>query len=322
MHFTYVYTICIAASCVHAKMSCDDSACVLPACRCFSDRSIPGYLSPFQTPQIVTITLENNISSVIKPLYDSLLNFRNPNNCSIRVSFYIDDSGTDYSIVTNYASQGHEIGIQSINGTPPNSSADWIHMIKYMKTRLGRDGIPSSYGVRAPHLSFGGTNEYIGIQTNDMMYDSSCVTSEFVSPGTLKWPFTYDYDYGMFKCDIGTSVDRPFPGRWQVMLAAYRYKGVECAVPDSCENVKTEAEAFDIIYEAFLDHYLGDRAPYTVVISPAWMLTDYKRAGLINFLTNITTHRDVWLVSQIQAIQWVKQPTSLDHILEFPPWTC
>ncbi|XP_033757829.1 uncharacterized protein LOC117340177 [Pecten maximus] len=322
MYLRYIFAACLTACLVQTRMPCNDSACVLPACRCFSDRSIPGYISPFLTPQIVTITLEKSLTSDLKPLYDSLLNFRNPNNCSIRVSFYIDDTGTDYNIVSNYASQGHEIGIQSRNGTSPRNSTDWIDMIKYMKKRLNTIGIPHVTGVRAPLLSFGGTDEYIGIQSNDMIYDSSCVTSEFVTPGTLKWPFTYDYDYGLLKCNIGERVDKAFPGLWQVMLPSYRYQGTDCDVPDGCMNVKTETQAFDILNEAFLDHYLGDRAPYTVVISPAWMTTDYKRAGLLQFLTNITKHTDVWLVSQEQALRWVQHPTTLDNIMKFEPWKC
>ncbi|OWF55531.1 uncharacterized protein LOC110458729 [Mizuhopecten yessoensis] len=325
MYVGHILAVCAVTSLVvQAQNLCNSTACVLPNCRCFSDRSIPGYISPFQTPQIVTLTLQNNLNSAIKPLYDSLLNFRNPNNCTIRVSFYIEDKGTDYSIVSKYASQGHEIGIHSVNDTVPQNSSDWINMLKYMKIKLGVSGIPANtvVGVRAPFLSFGGTDEYIGIANNGMMYDSSCVTSNYVTPGTLKWPFTYDYDYGLFKCNIGKSVYQAFPGQWQVMLAAYKYNGTVCAVPDACPNVKTEGQAFDILNEAFLDHYLGDRAPYTMVITPEWMVTDYKKAGLIQFLTNITAHHDVWLVSQMQALEWVQHPTPLANIMDFAPWKC
>lgn len=320
----YTFSVYVSAiRLVQAQQSCND-ACVLPACRCFSDRSIPGYLSPFLTPQTVLLTFVGGLNSALEPLYDVLLNFQNPNNCPIRTTFFIDDTETDYSVVASYANRGHEIGVQSLNGTSPTSANGWTDMIRDMDRRLDAIGLPpgSIKGVRAPQLSFGGTDELTGMETNGMLYDSSCLTSTLVTPGTLKWPFTYDHEYGMFKCDNGQAVERAFPGRWQFMLASYNFEGSRCAIPDACGNVKTGRQAFDILHEAFLDHYLGDRAPYTIVISPAWIKTDYKRDGLIDFLTYITNYKDVWVVTQTQSLQWVQHPTSIQNITQFEPWKC
>lgn len=45
-------------------------------------------------------------------------------------------------------------------------------------------------------------------------------------------------------------------------------------------------------------------------------------AHLQRFITEILRLPDVWFVTNSQAIQWMKQPTTLADIQSFEPWNC
>ena len=40
------------------------------------------------------------------------------------------------------------------------------------------------------------------------------------------------------------------------------------------------------------------------------------------FLDTVTEMEDVWLVTSWQAVQWMRDPTPLDKIMEFKPFQC
>lgn len=44
--------------------------------------------------------------------------------------------------------------------------------------------------------------------------------------------------------------------------------------------------------------------------------------GFEAFLDEILQKEDVWLVTSWQALQWVRQPTPLNRIRQFPPFQC
>lgn len=65
-----------------------------------------------------------------RPIFNSAL--KNPNGCPARGTFFIEDEGTSYSIVKALYDEGHEIGIQSVDGSAPSDSTGWIDVIKSM----------------------------------------------------------------------------------------------------------------------------------------------------------------------------------------------
>lgn len=54
----------------------------------------------------------------------------------------------------------------------------------------------------------------------------------------------------------------------------------------------------------------------------AWFTTPHHKEGFEAFLDTIVAMDDVWLVTNWQAIQWVRDPTPLDRIKSFKPFNC
>lgn len=90
-------------------------------------------VSSFQNteiPQIIMVSFEGTISRANIEQYRGLFaDVNNPNGCAGRGTFFIEDEGTDYVLVKNLATEGHEIGIQSVSGVSPKDSTEWIEAL-------------------------------------------------------------------------------------------------------------------------------------------------------------------------------------------------
>lgn len=64
------------------------------------------------------------------------------------------------------------------------------------------------------------------------------------------------------------------------------------------------------------------RAPFPLYYHAAWFTTPHHKEGFEAFLDTIVSMDDVWLVTNWQAIQWVRDPTPLDRIKSFKPFGC
>jgi len=64
------------------------------------------------------------------------------------------------------------------------------------------------------------------------------------------------------------------------------------------------------------------RAPFGLFYHAAWFTQPHHKEGFIAFLDTIVEMPDVWLVTNWQAIQWVRDPTPLSRINSFPPFQC
>lgn len=299
--------------------------CKSPDCRCFTENAIPGGLAPKDVPQMVVVTMDYALNSEYNELYDQMFQTINPNDCPAVGTFFLQDQYTDYDIVKSYYDRGFEIGISSTNGKLPTSTTEWINMIKSVKNRIVSAGIKSEdiRGYRSPQLAFGGNAEFVGIGNNNLVYDAGCVTSEYDTESTFKWPFTYDHVPGVNCNGQSAPIDRPFPGKWQILIPDIKFDQTICEVPQGCANVRTKKDAFDLLYDNFVEHYEGDRTPYFLIIDPEWIITDFKRDGTVEFLHYIrAAFQDVYLVTVWQMLQWVNHPTPIANITSFHPWSC
>ena len=64
------------------------------------------------------------------------------------------------------------------------------------------------------------------------------------------------------------------------------------------------------------------RAPFGLFYHAAWFTQPHHKEGFIAFLDTIVNMQDVWLVTNWQAIQYVRDPTPLSRINSFPPFQC
>lgn len=64
------------------------------------------------------------------------------------------------------------------------------------------------------------------------------------------------------------------------------------------------------------------RAPFGLFYHAAWFTQPHHKEGFISFLDTIVAMDDVWIVTNWQAIQWVRNPTPLPLLHTFEPFGC
>jgi len=314
---------------VSLQQACDPTTCVLPDCRCFDDPKPPGDLPINEIPQIIMVSGEGTINFENVEYYREILQVSNPNGCPARGTFFIMDQGSDYLLIQSLFSDGNEIGINSQDGTAPASSTDWINLFKNVQSKLQNDGgidAKSVLGARVPQLAIGGSDEFIGIGAQGMLYDSSCTSVSMSSKDSFIWPYTYNSVPGP-NCDSGVVPDLAFNGKWEAPIADLHDltpDALPCVVPSACANVTTKKDAFDLFFTAFTDHYTGGRTPMHVIVDPAWAKNTDFREGTTEFLQYVRAAYgdNVWIVPIVKALQWIQTPVPIANLTDFAPWSC
>jgi len=77
-----------------------------------------------------------------------------------------------------------------------------------------------------------------------------------------------------------------------------------------------------MLIKNFNRHYKSNRAPFSLYYHSAWFNTLHHKKGFVKFLDEILQHKDVYMVTTWQAIQWVRQPTPLSKLMDFEPFQC
>jgi len=236
-----LYICCILACLVSSddvdEMCKMEENCRLPQCNCDSPDvpfDIYKHYKLFEMPQLVVLTIDDDnldIKSyqIFKKLFE---NYKNPNNCSIRATFFVSDTKnqTSFCLVRDLYEKKHEIAISTVNYTCPNKRCTtnrnfkpwdyltWSEQIINMKTRLSRyAGIPKTEinGFRAPILEPASDMHFKIISANQFLYDSSII----VNHDDLIWPFTLDYIMNSPLSNNGPI--KTYPGLWELPVPTY-----------------------------------------------------------------------------------------------------
>ena len=307
-------------------LPCNPALCRLPDCRCASV-SIPGGLQRSETPQIVTIAMDDGIRvQDYEQFYRRFLNVHtNPNGCPIQASFFVSHDNTDYSLMERLVSQGHEIADHSVtHRLPPTwwNEADVGNLtreIAEMKTICEQWGkVPQGAirGFRVPYLSIS-ENELKALHNEKFLYEASMPSRE------QYWPFTLDYKSPL--CDSpAVCPDESYPGLWIIPTPFLNQpRGPVCGMLDSCTIPQTRQEWFALLQSNFLRHYQGNKAPFGLYTHASWFYFPGERLAALNdFLSYLETLDDVYVVSHQNLLEWVRNPTPLSQIGDFEPWKC
>jgi hypothetical protein len=207
--------------------------CELPFCNCESP-DLPINYTTYKLPQLVVLTIDDDKLDIKSyQVYKKLLeNFRNPNKCPIKATFFMSDSEnrTSYCLVRDLYEKKHEIAISTVNYTCPHKRCSslvdfqpwhystWSEQILNMKLRLNKyAGIPKAdiNGFRAPQLEPSSDLHYRIIAGDKFLYDSSLI----VNTDRLTWPFTFDYKIKPFLSNNGPI--NSYPGLWELPIPTY-----------------------------------------------------------------------------------------------------
>ncbi|CAH0562127.1 unnamed protein product [Brassicogethes aeneus] len=304
---------------------CRKDVCLLPDCSC-GGKEIPGNIPVEETPQMVLITFDDAVSDLNKQYYIDLFeNGRtNPNGCPISATFYVSHEWTDYSHVQNLYADGHEMASHTVS----HSFGEQFSQKRWTREVAGQREILSAYGgvhledvrgMRAPFLSVGGNKMFKMLYDSNFTYDSSMPIYENKPPS---WPYTLDYKL-FHDCMIPPCPTRSYPGVWEVPMVMWQdLNGGRCSMGDACSNPPDSDGVFKMLTKNFQRHYTTNRAPFGLFYHAAWFTQPHHKEGFIKFIDSILAMKDVWLVTNWQALQWVRDPTPSGRLGNFQPFQC
>ncbi|XP_033226362.1 uncharacterized protein LOC117178918 [Belonocnema kinseyi] len=304
---------------------CRKDVCLIPDCAC-GGADIPDGIPAKETPQIVLITFDDAVNDLNKQLYIDLFEKgrKNPNGCPISATFYVSHEWTDYSQVQNLYADGHELASHTVS----HSFGEQFSHRKWAREVAGQREILAAYGgvkledvrgMRAPFLSVGGNNMFKMLWDTNFTYDSSMPIYENRPPS---WPYTLDYKL-FHDCMIPPCPTRSYPGLWEVPMVMWQdLNGGRCSMGDACSNPPTSDGVYKMLIKNFERHYTTNRAPFGLFYHAAWFTQPHHKEGFISFLDTIVAMDDVWVVTNWQALQWVRNPTPLGLLDNFEPFGC
>lgn len=98
--------------------------------------------------------------------------------------------------------------------------------------------------------------------------------------------------------------------------------GGRCSMGDACSNPPTADGVYKMLIKNFERHYTTNRAPFGLFYHAAWFTQPHHKEGFIAFLDTLVSMNDVWLVTNWQALQWVRDPTPISRLGNFQPFQC
>ncbi|XP_047985575.1 uncharacterized protein LOC125225771 isoform X1 [Leguminivora glycinivorella] len=304
---------------------CRKDVCLLPDCYC-GGKDIPGDLEVETVPQIVLLTFDDSVNDLNKVLYQDLFEKGrvNPNGCPISATFYVSHEWTDYSQVQNLYAAGHEMASHTIS----HSFGEQFSQKKWNREVAGQREILAAYGgvkledvrgMRAPFLSVGGNKMFKMLYDSNFTYDSSLPVYENRPPS---WPYTLDYKL-FHDCMIPPCPTKSYPGVWEVPMVMWQdLNGGRCSMGDACANPPEAEGVYKMLLKNFDRHYTTNRAPFGLFYHAAWFTQPHHKEGFIMFLDFINRMQDVWIVTNWQALQWVRDPTPINRLNNFQPFQC
>lgn len=275
---------------------------------------------------MVLLTFDDSVNDLNKALYTELFENgrKNPNGCPIVSTMYVSHEWTDYSQVQNLYADGHEMASHSIQ----HSFGEQFSTKKWAKEIAGQREILSAYGgvkmedvrgMRAPFLAVGGNKMFRMLYDQNFTYDSSMPVYENKPPS---WPYTLDYKI-FHDCMIPPCPTNSFPGVWEVPMVMWQdLNGGRCSMGDACTTPPDAEGVYKMLIKNFERHYTSNRAPFGLYYHAAWFTTPHHKEGFIAFLDTITAMDDVWLVTNHQMLQWVRDPQPLSTVKNFSPFGC
>lgn len=129
--------------------------------------------------------------------------------------------------------------------------------------------------------------------------------------------------YLALDCMIPPCPTKSYPGVWEVPMVMWQdLNGGRCSMGDACSNPADSDGVSKMIMKNFERHYTTNRAPFGLFYHAAWFTQPHHKEGFIKFLDTINAMNDVFIITNWQALQWVRDPTPISRINSFLPFQC
>ena len=310
----------------NVAMSVCDTGCRLPECFC-DYRHIPNGLALAVVPQMVSFTFTGAVTEKVREKINDIFtaSYRNPNGCSIGMTFYVLGQYTASCSLHQLYVRGHEIAVQAHNTSWPDAwtKQKWANQISGFRDFLSKSAyVPLSEitGMRAPMLHPGGDKQFAMLEDGEFRYDST-----LLSLNTSLWPHTL---YTPWEECVTPKYcpTRAYPSLWEIPITPLIHSsGRTCTFLDECvttNSMRTHKEILQLLMSNFERQYVTSRVPLQVNIRADSLLDIATLTALQRFLDYLTDREDTWVVTATDIIEWIQYPVTYKAAEVFEPWSC
>jgi hypothetical protein len=312
--FTTVYS-----ASVKAADKCQTDGCTISDnCQCSSDANP---LAVEDSPQLISLTFDEAVViDIFEDLWTPLLfDRKNPDGGNIGATFFVPHEYTDYQRVQNLYLRGFEIGVNSIT---KNSLAEYWSSAseETLNEEFGGQrtiistfaNIPAEdiIGARTPQLQLEGDVSINAYVAAGLQYDSSWTSRS----NRVLFPYTLDY-LSTQECRTGTTCpSESHPGFWIAPINNLQgNNSIECNSFTTC-FIAGSADDISTWLLQQVDRNGTNKAPLTLMVPSSWFrFVSNSFEGFEKFLDELGGRSDVFLVSQQQVIEWMKNPVPVDQ---------
>ncbi|BFZ08827.1 hypothetical protein BsWGS_11866 [Bradybaena similaris] len=325
------------------KITPDDSATTQPAMNlsreCTADNcKTPNCFCPGAKPEIdaslapmmVMLTFDDAVTAAFMEdfyrglLVDNEYSLQNPNNCSIKAAFFLSAANTDYTQVKVLYDKGHEFASHTVNHILPHDGTKEVYKdeIVGIRDQLVSQAMVDGnkvVGFRAPYLKLAGNQMFQVLHENKFLYDSSISNIESKKGLSHLFPFTLDFPIPESKCPNGPCPTESFPGLWEVPINAWITEDDGyCAMIDACivanltdDKATVKTKYLKYFRKNFYESFYPEKVPMHLFTHASLFLRQVGSfEALTEFLQEINSLPDVWLLTPSQVIDWMKTPVS------------
>ncbi|XP_060065183.1 chitin deacetylase 8-like [Ylistrum balloti] len=318
----YFYKIITAAD-----VSCQQGVnCHLPDCFC---STFEHSMDRNDIPQMVYFGFDGAVNEDVAKHYDFM--FRrtriNPNGCPVGITLYISHLSTDYGVVKRYYNRGFELAVHSVNHRSITTDSKLQQEARDQRDNIAQFAAAPQddiVGWRSPSLLTRGNAQFDILQHLNYTYDISMTYTRLGIGDPNPWPFTLDYGWPFQESLCTPSCpDKKHNGFWEVPVNAMILNDLPCAYADGCFRMPSSADdAYRYVMDNFQSHYHGNRAPFGISMHASWFYHPFTRDGLDQAIREMLSHRDVYIVTVQQVLEWMKNPVKLSDIRHFDAWSC
>uniref|UniRef100_T1IYW5 Chitin-binding type-2 domain-containing protein n=1 Tax=Strigamia maritima TaxID=126957 RepID=T1IYW5_STRMM len=184
----------------------------------------------------------------------------------------------------------------------------------------------SVVGMRAPYLRVGGNNQFLMMEEQSFLYDST-MTAPLSNPPL--WPYTLYYKMPHRCHGNGQKCPTRPHAVWEMVMNELDRRDDPnfdedlpgCAMVDSCSTIINGQQFYNFLNHNFNRHYNSNRAPLGLYFHAVWLKNNPElKISFLNWIDEMLNRNDVYFVTMTQAIQWIQNPTELGAIQNFAPW--
>ncbi|KAH9499631.1 hypothetical protein Btru_074314 [Bulinus truncatus] len=287
-----------------------------------------------QRPHIVVLAFNDAVNERNYKLYSNILksSHKNPNGCPFGLTLFVSDTWTNYTQLSQLWLDGAEVAAFGKSGygqtlafyknITKKGLLDEIGGAKENFIKKGRIPPDSIRGYRTPHFQTGGDAMFDVLKDYGFDYDSSLIVNRSSMDSPPSWPATLDYRWP-FECNVGRCPVSNHSSFWEIPVHLIKdlSKKYECQYIDSCtSSPKDKDEAYQLMWDNYSPFH-STRTPFVFNLRSTWLTIDIHQQAFEK-LMGMFIQEEVFVVTMSQLVDWMKNPTNLNDIDTFEPWSC